>query len=50
MSIVEGMEHVRFLVELVINHYRFALGAPVVGGKVKIGKVTYKGKYFEISE
>ena len=48
MPIAEGVEHTRFLVELVVNHHRFALGAPVVGGKVMLGKVTYKGEPFEI--
>jgi hypothetical protein len=48
MPIREGLEHVRFLVSMVINHYRFATGAPVVGGKVNIGLVTYKGEQFKI--
>jgi hypothetical protein len=47
MPLEEGVEHTRFLVELVINHHRFAVGAPVVGGKAKIGKVTYKGGSFQ---
>lgn len=50
MPMEEGVRHVRFLVELVINHHRFALGAPVVGGQVRIGKVTYRGEKFEIIE
>ncbi len=29
MPMEEGIEHTRFLVELVINHHRFAMGAPV---------------------
>lgn len=48
MPIRDGIEHVRFLVNMVINHYRFATGAPVVGGKVNIGLVTYKGEQFKI--
>jgi len=48
MSIKEGTDHTRFLVELVINHHRFSIGAPVVGGKARIGKVSYKGERFEI--
>lgn len=48
MPMEEGVQHVRFLVELVINHHRFALGAPLVGGRAKIGKVTYRGERFEI--
>ena len=43
-----GIEHTRFLVELVINHHKYAIGAPVVGGKAKIGMVTYKGDQFKI--
>lgn len=48
MPMEEGIEHTRFLVELVINHHRFAMGAPVVGGKANIGKVTYKAEKFQI--
>ena len=50
MPIEEGVQHVRFLVDLVINHFRFAFGAPVVGGRVRIGKVTYRGEKFKIIE
>jgi hypothetical protein len=48
MPLAEGVEHTRFLVELVINHHRYAIGAPVVGGKVRLGKVSYRGEKFEI--
>lgn len=48
MPMEEGIAHTRFLIELVINHHRFAIGAPVVGGNVTIGKVTYKQEAFEI--
>jgi len=48
MPIREGIEHVRFLVSMVVNHHRFAVGAPVVGGNVNIGLVTYKGEQFQI--
>lgn len=48
MPIREGIAYVRFLVEMVINHYRFSVGAPVVGGKAQIGLVTYKGEKFRI--
>ena len=50
MPMEEGVRHVRFLVELVISHFHFTFGAPVVGGKVRIGKVTYRGEKFEIIE
>lgn len=48
MPMEEGIAHVRFLVEMVVNHHRFAVGAPVVGGKARIGLVTYKGENFQI--
>ena len=50
MPMEEGVRHVRFLVDLVINHFRFTFGAPVVGGKVRVGKVTYRGEKFGIIE
>ncbi len=50
MPIEEGVAEVRFLVGLVISHHRFSIGAPVVGGKVRIGLVTYKGERFRIIE
>lgn len=50
LPIKEGIAHVKVLVEMVINHHRFALGAPIVGGKAHIGAVTYKGKEFQILE
>ena len=48
MPIQEGIAYVRFQVELVINHHRFAIGAPIVGGDAHIGVVTYKEKKFKI--
>jgi hypothetical protein len=48
MPLQEGVAYVRFFVEMVINHHRFASGAPVVGGKARIGLVTYKGEKFQI--
>jgi len=50
MPMGEGVAYVKFVVEMVINHYRFAIGAPVVGGKAQIGLVTYKGEKFQILE
>lgn len=50
MPMEEGVAHVKFLVEMLINHHRFAIGAPVVGGKACIGLVTYKGEKFQILE
>lgn len=50
MPMEEGIAYVKFVVEMVINHYRFAVGAPVVGGKAQIGVVTYKGEKFHFLE
>ncbi len=50
MPMEEGVRHVRFLIDLVINHFRFTFGAPVVGGRVRIGKVSYRGEKFGIIE
>jgi len=50
MPIEEGIAFVRFLVEMVIKHHRFAIGAPIVGGKARIGLVTYRGEKFKILE
>ncbi len=50
MPLLEGIAYVRFQVELVINHHRFAVGAPIVGGDARIGVVTYKGEKFKILE
>lgn len=47
MPMDEGIAHTRFLVDLAINHHRFALGAPIVGGKAKLGMVTYRGDKFQ---
>jgi hypothetical protein len=48
MPVEVGVDLVRFLVELTINHFRFALGAAFVAGGPKIGKATYTGAPFEI--
>lgn len=50
MPLLEGIAYVRFQVELVINHHRFSVGAPIVGGDARIGVVTYKGEKFKILE
>ncbi len=47
MPIEEGIAYAKFLASIVINHHRFTLGAPVVGGKIKTGLVTYKGEKFQ---
>ena len=48
MPIEEGVRFTRFLVDLVINHHRFGPGHPVVGGRARIGKVTYREDGFRI--
>lgn len=50
MPIQTGIEYVRFLVQLVIQHYRFTSTHAVVGGREKIGVVTYKEEKFKILE
>ena len=50
MPIEEGIAHVKFLVDLAINHHRYAVGAPIVGGQARVGLVTYKGEQFKILE
>jgi hypothetical protein len=50
MPMTEGIEHARFLAELVVNHHRYAVGAPVVGGRVHVGSVTYRGGRFQIHQ
>lgn len=48
MPIRAGMDYVRFLVNLAINHYRFASTHPIVGGRAKLGVVTYKQASFQL--
>jgi hypothetical protein len=50
MPIAVGVECVRFLVQLGIDHFRFTLGAEFVAGGPNIGKATYMDKRFEILE
>lgn len=48
MPINAGIEYVKFLVQLVIQHHRFTSPHPIVGGKAKIGVVTYKDDFRQI--
>jgi hypothetical protein len=48
MPIQVRIECARFLVSLVIGHYRFTERDPIVGGKAKIGVVTYKQESFRL--
>jgi hypothetical protein len=48
MPMPEGIAHTRFLAELVVSHHRYATGAPIVGGDVVVGSVTYREGTFQI--
>ena len=48
MPLAVGIEFVRFLIGLSINHHRFAMGPAFVAGGPKIGVASYTGKPFEI--
>ncbi len=48
MPIQDGIEYTRFLIDLVINTYRFSGGARYVGGRAKLGRVTYRDGQFEL--
>lgn len=50
MPIQAGIDYVRFLVQLVIQHYHFLSSHPIVGGRVKVGVVTYKEANFRLLE
>jgi hypothetical protein len=48
LPIQSGIACAKFLVDLVIGHYTFAETHPIVGGKAKIGIVTYSHEAFAI--
>lgn len=48
LPIQSGIACARFLVDFVKGHYTFAETHPIVGGKTKIGVVTYSHKAFTI--
>jgi hypothetical protein len=48
MPIAKGIKYVRFLVDLVIGHHMFTVGASVVGGSCKVGYVTYEKNAFTV--
>jgi hypothetical protein len=50
MPIQSGIACARFLVDLVLGHYRFAETHPIVGGKATVGVVTYEQNAFQILE
>ncbi len=50
MPIQSGIEYARFLVNIVLGHYRLVETHPIVGGSVKIGVVTYDQNAFRIIE
>lgn len=43
-----GIACAKFLVDFVLGHYRFAETHPIVGGKSRIGTVTYSQNAFQI--
>lgn len=50
MPVSVGIEYVRFLLELMTNHYRFDVGIPPVIAPLSIGKATYASNRFEIQK
>lgn len=48
MPVSVGIEYVRFLLELVIGHYRFDVGISPVTGPIRIGTATYASGRFEV--
>jgi hypothetical protein len=48
MPLDDAVAYARFLVELAINHHRFASRDALVGGGVQIGKVDYRQGAFEV--
>ena len=40
MPLQEGVDHVKFLLDVVINHTKFVIGAPICGGPIRIGVIT----------
>jgi hypothetical protein len=49
MPVAEGIAHAQFLVGLVVSHHRYAVGAPVVGGAVRVGSVSHREGRFHIA-
>jgi len=43
MPLQEGIDHVKSLLDIVINHYKFVIGAPVCGGSIRIAAITRDG-------
>jgi hypothetical protein len=50
MPVKTGVAYVKFLVDYVIAHYRFTQPHSIVGGKSKIGVITYRNDDFHIME
>ncbi|MHA1395917.1 MAG: hypothetical protein ACTSRZ_20630 [Promethearchaeota archaeon] len=49
MPLQEGIDHVKFLLDIVINNYKFVIGAPICGGNIRIAIITRDG-YKKITE
>jgi hypothetical protein len=50
MPFQTGVSYVRFLVDFVIGHHKYSAGHPIVGGKAKIGVISYQQSNFAIQE
>lgn len=50
MPIQGGIDCAKFLVNIVLGHYRFVETHPIVGGKAKVGVVAYDHSAFRILE
>jgi hypothetical protein len=50
MPLQTGASYVRFLVDFVIGHHKYSAGHPIVGGKAKIGVISYEKSDFVILE
>lgn len=48
MPIQEGVDHIKFLLDLVINQTKYVIGAEICGGPIKIGVVQRGEKEFRI--
>jgi len=48
MPITRGVEYVKFLIDLVIGHHKFAAGDPIVGGECKVGYATFMKDGFKL--
>jgi len=50
MPVKTGVDYVKFLVDYVITHYKFTQSHSIVGGRSKVGVITYRSDDFHITE